>query len=447
MDGLVSHSTDNTDPGHRTPSHMPMAVEMHGVTAGYHQQPVLRDVTFSIESGEFIGVLGPNGAGKTTMLRCLTGLCSPMSGFVSLFGTPLQELPPVDRARLMAVVPQSFETPMPFSVKEIVMIGRTASLGRWARPTREDWHIVDEAMAFTDLSDLKNRPFTELSGGERQRAIVAMALAQRPRMILLDEATSNLDINHRLEVMQIVERLNREAGMTVLMISHDLNLASEFCSRLLLLDHGRLVGDGPPASVLTQAALGRVYHCDVHVEQNSMTGAVNVFPATRLLAHAPGQGIRIHVVAGGGTGQDVMRRLCLCRFAVTAGVLNSGDSDQETAAALGIRTVTEKPFSAIGAAAIEEARRMVDAASAVVVCGVPFGPGNIANLQLASEALAAGKPVFLMDGVPDRDYTLDRAATRTAAALTASGAVMWRDLTELPGLLVSSTPRSAEFSS
>jgi iron complex transport system ATP-binding protein len=410
-------------------------LEFEGVSAGYHGTPVIRELSVSIREREIVGVLGPNGAGKTTFLRCVTGLCRPLAGAVRLFGKDAAALDAGERARLVAVVPQEIETPVAFTVQEIVMIGRTASLSRWSRPSKHDLSVVERAMVYTDVIDMRNRPFTELSGGEKQRTIVAMALAQEPRLILMDEATSHLDMNHRLEIMQIVERLNREQGVTVVTISHDLNLAAEFCSRLLLMDHGRLVADGAPTDVLKEETLASVYQCDVLVQRDAATGLISVVPARRLTVGHCGRGLHAHVVAGGGCAEEILRRLCLCEYTVTCGVLNQGDSDAEFAAALGIEATLEKPFSPIGQPALGAAIEMGKKADFVVICGVPFGPGNVVNLSLAEQAAVQGKRVFIMAGIESRDYTPDHEATARIIALIEKGAMIWHNLPELLKLI------------
>lgn len=226
---------------------MKPAIELSSVSAAYREAPVLEDLSLHVSEGEMVGVLGPNGAGKTTLFRVLSGLHPPRQGTVRLFGREVRRLSAPERAHLVAVVPQELEIPVAFSVADIVGMGRTAWLNRWSGMSARDRQAVERALVYTDVADIRDRPFNELSGGEKQRAIVAMALAQEPRIILMDEATSHLDINHRLEIMQLVERLNEEQGVTVLMISHDLQLAAEFGRRLVLLDHGRLVADGPRA--------------------------------------------------------------------------------------------------------------------------------------------------------------------------------------------------------
>ncbi|MBI2437625.1 MAG: ABC transporter ATP-binding protein [Lentisphaerae bacterium] len=257
------------------------AFEFEHVTAGYNRSVVLRDVHCAVAEGEMVALLGPNGAGKSTLLRVLTGLLEPFAGRVQLFGQDVRRLKALDRSRLIAVVPQELKTPMAYTVEDLVFMGRAGRLPAWQAPTAADRRIVEQAMAYTDVRDLRDRPLDALSGGEKQRAVIAMALAQEPRVIVMDEPTTHLDLNHALEIMQIVERLNGEQGVTVLMTSHDLNQAAEFCRRLLLLDHGALIADGAPADVLHEDILSNVYHCAIRVRQDPDTGALLVRPERR----------------------------------------------------------------------------------------------------------------------------------------------------------------------
>ncbi|MDD4872962.1 MAG: ABC transporter ATP-binding protein [Kiritimatiellae bacterium] len=410
---------------------MKTVLEFRNVSAGYHSVPVIRNLDLTVTEGQMVGILGPNGAGKTTFLRCITGLCSPMTGIVSIFGSDVTRLPAAERARLIAVVPQELEIPASFTVQEIVMIGRTASLNRWSQPSLCDVKIVERAMVYTDVADIKHRPVTELSGGEKQRVIVAMALAQEPRMILMDEATSHLDMNHRLEIMQIIERLNIEKGVSVIMVSHDLNLTAEFCQRIILMDRGKIAADGKPSEVLTENILSTIYNCNVRVQKNQANGSVCVLPAPRLTSAHSGRGITVHVVAGGGCGEEILRRLNLADYTITSGVLNKGDSDAEVAGVLGIPTVLEKPFSPVSRDILDKALVMAESADIIVVCAVPFGPGNAGNLELAEQALAKGKQVFLIDGISQRDYTYNREATTRAQKLLQNGARVFQNIPEL----------------
>ncbi|MEI8120833.1 MAG: ABC transporter ATP-binding protein [bacterium] len=414
---------------------MPTAIQLNLVTARYREKPVLQDISLTIAAGEMVGILGPNGAGKSTLFAILSGLLAPASGTVEVFGTPIQRMAPEARARAIAVVPQDLDIPVAYTVEEIVMMGRTALIGRFSSPSPKDRQSVERALVYTDVADIRHAPINELSGGERQRAIVAMVLAQEPRIILMDEATSHLDINHRLEIMQLVERLNRDDGVTVLMISHDLQLAAEFSQRLILLDQGRLVADGTPSAVLTEDTLRRVYHCEVRVCQDPHSGGISILAAPRLPAPGAGKGIRIHLIAGGGCGEPYLRRLALCGYTITCGVLNRGDMDAEVTGALGIETALETPFSPVSREAQAKARALAREADALVLSPVPFGTGNLANLDLLEEVLNAGKPVFIATGIESRDYTPTKSAVTRVSALLSRGATPFRDVPDLMPLL------------
>ena len=410
---------------------MRTAVECRAVTAAYGPAPVLADLSMDVAEGERVALLGPNGAGKTTLLHVLTGFHRPAAGVVRLFGDDVRRLPPAERARRVAVVPQTLETPLAYTVADLVALGRTAAKPPWAGVTAGDRRAMERAMALTDVLDLRDRPYNELSGGERQRSAIAMALSREPALLLLDEPTAHLDINHRLDVLQLIERLNRERGLTVIMSSHDLNLAADFFPRLVLLDHGRIVASGTPSEVLEERRLAEVYHCALSVQVDPAGGTM-VRPARTIPAAAAGAARTAHVIGGGGAGVEIMRRLSLAGWTVTCGALNEGDSDARAAAALGIEAALERPFSPLGEAALRRAAEMAAAADAVVVCEVPFGSGNVGNLDVAADACRRRRPVFLcLRGADGRDFTPDRSATAALRALVAAGATAWMHPGEL----------------
>ena len=255
------------------------AIELQNVSAGYPGRPVLHDLSLVIREGETAVLLGPNGAGKSTLLQVMTGQHRASSGSVRLFGRDVHHLPAAERARLVSVVPQQLDVPMAFTVEEMVMMGRTATLSRWQGPSDADRQIVEQSMAYTNVLGLRRRLFQEMSGGERQRVVIALALAAEPRLILLDEPTSHLDMNHRLEVLELISRLNCERGVATIMVAHDLSLAAEFFPRLIVLDgHGRLAADGTPAEVLREPIIESVYHCRVNIHPDPSCGSLRVFP-------------------------------------------------------------------------------------------------------------------------------------------------------------------------
>ena len=232
----------------------------------------LADVSFAIEAGEVFGVIGPNSAGKTTLLRLLTRVVAAERGEVRLDGRPLARLAHAELARRIAVVPQDAPRPFPFSVEQLVLMGRYPhGPGRYFE-SDEDRALARAAMAATGVLELAGLSLEQLSGGERQRAMLARALAQQPTLLVLDEPTSHLDLRYQAETAALIRRVNAERGMTVLLVSHDLNLAAEVSDRLLLLARGRVARLGTPAEVLRRETLEAVFGCAVSVDVNPSSG-------------------------------------------------------------------------------------------------------------------------------------------------------------------------------
>lgn len=247
-------------------------IRVERLRCAYEGRDVLKEVSFEVERGEFIGVLGPNGAGKSTLLLALSGIVPVRSGKIEILGRPIDRMRPKERARGMAVVAQDADARFPFTCREVVRMGRYPHQGRWRIDSVEDETVVERVLRITDTEGLADRMITAVSGGERQRVVVARALAQQTPLLLLDEAVSSMDVHRRLQVFCLLERLNREEGLTILAVLHDVNLAAFFCRRMIFFKNGETAADGRAADVLTPEILERVYQTRVMVQEIGETG-------------------------------------------------------------------------------------------------------------------------------------------------------------------------------
>jgi iron complex transport system ATP-binding protein len=252
-------------------------VEMQGASFAYGTRDALSNVSFTARSGEFVGLVGPNGAGKSTLVRLVAGLAAPYSGTVRLAGLDPHTAPRRAVAQVCALVPQEPRIAWPFTVREAVMMGRTPRQGLLAFATELDHGAVRGALEACDLVHLAGRRLDALSGGERRRVFFARALAQEPRVLLLDEPTAFLDLAHQVAVMRMAQ-LAARGGLCVVAVLHDLNLAAAACDRLVVLSGGRVVAEGRPGEVLTDARVREVWGVPVWRGENGATGAPIVLP-------------------------------------------------------------------------------------------------------------------------------------------------------------------------
>lgn len=253
-------------------------LEAQKVSFAYNGHPVLRDVDLRVCPSQMVGVIGPNGAGKSTLIKILSRLLSPDEGRVSLGGLDLTRWGHTQLARHLAVVPQAAKLPETFTAWEVVLMGRTPYLGLLGNETATDMAIAQRAMEETSTWHLAPRFIGQLSGGERQRVVMARALAQEPKVLLLDEPTLHLDINHQLEILSLVRHLVDNQGLAVLAIFHDLNLAAQFCHELVLLCQGRVFARGHPEKVITATNIAAVYGAQVTILSHPHNGRPTVLP-------------------------------------------------------------------------------------------------------------------------------------------------------------------------
>ncbi|NLH99859.1 MAG: ABC transporter ATP-binding protein [Chthonomonadales bacterium] len=421
-----------------TPVRPTPAVECASIRAGYVDHMVLHDVSFTAEAGELVGLIGPNGAGKSTLLKTLSGVVRPTSGAVRIYGRDLAAYRARDLAQTMAYVPQSEPTLFDFTVREVVLMGRhphsrkaTASASRscTADRTVTDHAIAARAMAATDVLHLAERPVTALSGGEHRRVILARAIAQSPSIMLLDEPTAHLDIAHQSEMLRLISRMTRREGLCAIAALHDLNVAAEWCDRLVLLANGRILADGPPATVLASSSLQTAYGIPFQLSANPVTARPMVTPVLRGDDKASPDAPYIHVICGGGTGSAMMAELARAGYRLTAGVLNRLDTDEGVTSALGIPCATEEPFSPISDGSYQMALDLAARARLVVIAPIPVGHGNLRNLNLASELAGRGARLIVVDDPPveARDFTDGSGQRAWSQLLTQAARVLVGD--------------------
>lgn len=389
-----------------------LSIRIDGLHVGYNADPVLSGVTLDIAGGEFVGIVGPNGSGKTTLLRSIARILRPNKGTILIDDRDVFSIPAKELARDVGVVPQDTVPAFDFTALDIVLMGRSPHLGRFQTEDAKDLSIAEQAMRQTGTLEFANRSFATLSGGERQRVVIARALAQEPRVILLDEPTSHLDINYQYEILNLILHLNKEHGLTVLAVLHDLNLASGYSGKLVMLGEGRIQAMGTPSEVLTAENVKRVYGVEVWVRKHPTSGRPYIIAGIgrsiseskdKSFEHRP----KVHVICGGGTGAPIFARLLRREYEVTAGVLNVGDTDQEAADALDIRYLCAPPFTPIPRETAIDNKRLAHEADVVVVSDAPFGAWNLLNLQTAESAVEGGKHVVFMrpETIKQRDFT------------------------------------------
>jgi iron complex transport system ATP-binding protein len=364
---------------------------------------LLDQVDLNAGKGELVGLVGPNGAGKTTLLRAIGGMLKTREGAVLLDGDEVHQMDPGERARSIAHVAQLAPLAQGFTAMEVVMMGRYPHMGRMQSERAVDRVAVKQALDTAGAGEFTNRTLETLSGGERQGVFVARALAQEPRLLLLDEPTSNLDINHQARFFNIVRGLIDD-GMTAVAAVHDLSLAARFCDRLVLLNKGVVVAEGTPVEVLTPENIETAFGVRAIISSDPASGELSLSimePGPSLIS--AGAGTRVHIVCGGGTGARLMYRLCEAGFIVTAGPLGSGDTDRAAADSLGVEYVPVKAFDGIDDASHEAHVRLIQASDVCVLSEVAFGTGNVRSLEALAEApriaLATLKPIS------ERDFT------------------------------------------
>lgn len=407
-------------------------LEVKNLAYSYKRRKVLEDICLEINGGQFIGVLGPNGSGKTTLLNNINRWLKPQKGMIFIEGQNIENMSTKILAQNVATVPQETSLDLGFTVEEIVMMGRNPYLRIFERESSEDLAVVESSMKSVGIWELKDRLIGELSGGEKQRVLIARALAQQPKVLLLDEPISHLDINYKWEILELLRKLSRNLEIIVIAALHDINLASIFCDKLVLLKNGKIFKVGSPHEVLTEENLKEVFNVNLKIRTGSYGRPIITFPQPVEKLQKAREFNGIHVVCGGGAGEKVLHYLQGKGYKISAGVLNVGDTDWKAAKELGIEVVEDPPFSPISEEKAKVNRFCIDKADAVVLCNIPVGYGNLKNLITLKDAVLEGnKKTFVLDETPieQRDYTNGLAEKVYRQILTK--AVVFRSFDEL----------------
>ena len=382
------------------------ALEIKNLEFGYNEDLVIKGVSFNIEKGKFVSIIGPNGSGKSTLLKTINHLYIPTKGSILVDGININNMKKRDLAKKIALVPQDTVVDYDFTVEEIVLMGRHPYKNRFQKEDEGDYKIINESLEMTNTLKLKKRLITEISGGERQRVIIAKALAQKPTIILLDEPTSHLDINHQMDILNLLRKLNKEHGTTIVLVIHDINLAARYSDEIILINKGEISDMGKPEDIITNNNIESIYNLKVAIEKNKYTDTTYITPIEIRNQESINSKTKIHIISGGGSGQEVVNKLYLEGYDLSLGVLNVGDTDWNHGKSLMLPIVEEIPFTKISEESYSENLGQINKSDIIVITNTPIGFGNMKNLLAAYQGLKLGKPVYYIKGNRDNnDYT------------------------------------------
>lgn len=356
---------------------------------------LLEDINLSIGPGEMVGIIGPNGAGKSSLLKALVGLYHCSGGTIRISDRPLSDYSASERALRISYLAQSQELSFAFQVQDAIRLGAHSRESHTALSPGQLQQELNDIAGQLDIGHLLSRRLDQLSGGERQLVHFARILMQKSPIMLLDEPTASLDIGHEAQLMNLLRGQCRQ-GRAALVAIHNLNSAAAFCDRLLLVDQGRLIADGLPDKVITQARMQALYDRSVLVSRNPMTGSVTVLP---LVEHQSAVPLHVHLIGGAGSTVALGRQLLQMGITVTAGIGHEQDSDTLFWEAVGIEHITVPTFSPIESQHIEAAAAMVERADLTIMTEFPVGVMNSGNMLLAE----AAAQLWILQDSPDTD--------------------------------------------
>lgn len=385
-------------------------ISIENLSFGYDNKDVLKNISLKFPQGEFTSIIGSNGSGKSTMLKTISSVLKPRQGRVLINDTALVSMHKKEIARLMSVVPQNTALEFDYKVFDMVLMGRYPYISRLRGETPKDKEIAIQNMKYTNTYQLRDRSFNELSGGERQRVILAQALTQQPKILLLDEPIAHLDLQHQIEILTLIKKLSMDQSLTVIAVLHDLNMAANYSDHIVMLKAGEAAYQGTPKEVLTAENIKDIFNINVHVEVSALTNKPYIY--SNLAPEIKKNNIKVHVISGGGSGNEIISRLHSYGFEVSSGVVNIGDIDWKISKDLDIETAEGVPFSSISDAAYEINKRFCERADYIVLTDLYIGKANLRNLQVLLEKELSQKAILILgdESFEQRDITEGIAA-------------------------------------
>lgn len=382
MKKIQNHVTRDTVTKHGT-----SVMETRDLAVGYGRKTVVAGINQEMLKGQFVSLLGPNGTGKTTILRSLARLLYPLKGAIYLNDRMLSGLKSNELAKTVAVVLTERLSPGLITAFEFAAMGRHPYTGFLGRLSEEDTQKTKEALILVNAGDIADRYFNELSDGEKQKVLLARALVQEPRVMILDEPTLHLDLRHRIELIAILRRFCRERGITVIVSLHDVDVALKISDLIILVKDGNIMDYGPPEEIIKEETIARLYDLDC-ARFNSRLGTIELMNNSN--------GKMVFVVAGGGNGTPVYRLLSKNGFNIITGVIHENDIDYHVARSIGSTVIGERSFKKISNRNLERSFALLEKVDHVIDSGFPIGSSNSSNIKLALKAVEEGKQVYTL---------------------------------------------------
>lgn len=384
---------------------MDYQIQIEKLSFSYELKKVLDQIDMNIKEGSFFCIVGPNGSGKSTLLKVISAALKPQKGVVYLEGRNINQMKNRSIAKLLSFVPQNTSLEFDFKVSDVVLMGRYPYVNKLSGETQADLEIAEKAMQYTNTTHLRNRSFMELSGGERQRVILAQALAQEPEILILDEPVSHLDLQHQVEILNLIKKMCVDKKLTAITVLHDLNMASAYSDYIVMMKEGEVKRQGTPFETLTTANIKEIFSTDVYVSVSPVGNKPYIYALTR--TNIEKKGILVHVICGGGSGSNIISKLHSEGFELSCGVLAIGDLDWKISKENDVKIAEEVPFVGISEEAYAKNKELALESDIIVLTGLYFGKSNERNLELLLERELEGKPLFILEdgSFTDRDYT------------------------------------------